>query len=136
MKTRRFVAALAVLSWQAVWAAPASNSIFQVVKTPNENFNNDLEAISASSPTDIWAVGQSTIHYDGTKWTAFPAPMIKGDNTSFLGGVVDVSPTLAWAVGTTGITLGTTAQVIEQWDGSQWNIFPGPTFGAGDQPSL
>jgi hypothetical protein len=57
---------------------------FQVVPTPNENVNSELFAASASSPNDIWAVGQSTIHFDGTAWTAFPAPMIKGDNKSFL----------------------------------------------------
>jgi hypothetical protein len=50
--------------------AAAGQSIFQVVPTPNENFNNGLFAVSASSPSDIWAVGQSTIHFDGTTWTA------------------------------------------------------------------
>jgi hypothetical protein len=59
---------------------------FQVVPTPNENFNSELFAASASSPNDIWAVGQSTMHFDGRTWTAFPAPMIKGDNNSFLPG--------------------------------------------------
>jgi hypothetical protein len=59
---------------------------FQVVPTPSQNFNSELFAASASSPNDIWAVGQSTIHFDGTTWTAFPAPMIKGDNRSFLQG--------------------------------------------------
>jgi len=72
-----------------------ASSTFQVVPTPNENFNSELFAASASSPNDIWAVGQSTIHFDGTTWTAFPAPMIKGDNNSFLQGVVAISPTLA-----------------------------------------
>jgi len=76
-----------------------TGSTFQVIPTPNENSNSELFAASASSPTDIWAVGQSTIHFDGTTWTAFPAPMIKGDNNSFLQGVVDISPTLAWAAG-------------------------------------
>ncbi|MGA2133704.1 MAG: hypothetical protein ABSH50_15535 [Bryobacteraceae bacterium] len=120
----------------AAVASSAGSSIFTVVKTPNENFNNGLNAISASSPSDIWAVGQSTIHYDGATWTAFQAPMINGDNTSELGGVYDVSPTEAWAVGTTGITLGNLQQVIEYWDGTAWSLFPGPTFASGDQPSL
>ena len=63
-----------------------ANSSFEVVATPNDNPNSELFAASASSPNDIWAVGQSTIHFDGTMWTAFPAPMIKGDNNSFLQG--------------------------------------------------
>src|SRR5215471_20956575 len=83
--------------------SPSASSLFKVVPTPNENFNNGLLAASASASNDIWAVGQSTMHFDGTKWTAFPAPMIHGDNTSFLGGVADISPTEAWAVGTVNI---------------------------------
>jgi hypothetical protein len=106
----------------------ATNSILHVVPTPNENSNSELLAASASSPNDIWAVGQSTIHFDGTTWKAFPAPMIKGDNNSFLQGVVAVSPTLAWAAG--NVTDGThQGQVIEQWNGTKWNLFPGPKFG-------
>jgi hypothetical protein len=100
---------------------------FQVAPTPNENFNSELFAASASSPGDIWAVGQSTIHFDGTTWTAFPAPMIKGDNKSFLQGVVDISPTLAWAAG--NVTDGAhPGQVIERWNGTKWSLFPGPKF--------
>jgi hypothetical protein len=119
--------------------APAQSGkgpIFQVVPTPNENFDNNLQAASASSPSDIWAVGQSTIHYNGTSWTAFPAPMIGGNNTSFLGGVVDISPTLAWAAGTVNIGLANPGQVIEQWNGTAWSVYPGPQFAAGDQPSI
>jgi len=111
-------------------------SSFQVVPTPNENFTNGLDAASASSPNDIWAVGQSTIHFDGTKWTAFPAPMIQGNNLSFLGGVADISPTEAWAVGTVNIGLAHPGQVIERWDGTKWSVFPGPRFGSNQQPNL
>jgi hypothetical protein len=103
-------------------------SNFEVVATPNDNPNSELLAASASSPNDIWAVGQSTIHFDGTMWTAFPAPMIKGDNNSFLQGVVAISPTLAWAAG--NVTDGShPGQVIEQWNGIRWSLFPGPKFG-------
>ncbi len=130
-----FAAAIAAGAPARAQSAPA-NSIFRVVPTPNENFNNDLLAASASSPTDIWAVGQSTIHYNGTKWIAYPAPMIGGNNTSFLGGVVDISPTLAWAAGTVNIGLSNPGQVIEQWNGTAWSVYQGPTFGAGDQPAI
>src|SRR6202162_556115 len=119
---------LAVAISQATLALSQTKpgSIFKVVPTPNENFNSDLFAASASSPNDIWAVGNSTIHFDGTKWTAFPAPLIKGDLTADLQGVVNVSPTLAWAVG--NITLGANpGQIIEQWGGTKWRLFPNPT---------
>lgn len=111
------------------------SSTFEVVPTPNENSNSELLAASASSPNDIWAVGQSTIHFDGTTWTAFSAPMIKGDNNSFLQGVVAISPTLAWAAGnvTDGAHRG---QVIEQWNGTKWSLFPGPKFGKKDRADV
>ena len=112
-----------------------ARSTFEVVATPNENPNSELFAASASSPNDIWAVGQSTIHFDGTSWTAFSAPMIEGDNNSFLQGVVAISPTLAWAAGnvTDGAHQG---QVIERWNGTRWNLFPGPKFGKRDRAEV
>jgi hypothetical protein len=129
-------AALAVISSVPLQAQMDATSIFQVVPTPNENFDSGLIAASASSPKDIWAVGQSTIHFDGSKWTAFPAPMIKGDNTSKLGGVVDISPTLAWAGGIVNIGEANPGQVLEQWNGTKWSVIPGPHFASGDQPSI
>jgi hypothetical protein len=138
MNTKYLTAILTV----GLTAAPASiraQSIFHVVRTPNEHHgvsNNDLLRAAASSPSDIWAVGQSTIHFDGTKWTAFPAPMINGDNTSNLNGVVVISPTNAWAAGLINISVANPGQIIEHWDGTQWSVFPGPAFGANQQPSL
>jgi hypothetical protein len=112
-----------------------ASSTFEVVPTPNENLDSELLAASAYSPNDIWAVGQSAIHFDGTTWTAFPVPMIKGDNNSFLQGVVDISPTLAWAAG--NVTNGAhPGQVIEQWNGTRWSLFPGPKFGKKEQANV
>jgi hypothetical protein len=112
-----------------------ASATFAVVPTPNQNLNSELFAASASSPNDIWAVGQSTIHFDGTTWTAFSAPMIKGDNNSFLQGVVAISPTLAWAAG--NVSDGAhQRQVIEQWNGTKWSLFPGPKFGKKDQAGV
>jgi hypothetical protein len=116
-----------------------AQSTFTVVPTPNGHhgpYNNALQAVAASSPSDIWAVGQTTIHYDGTSWTAFPAPRINGDNTSYLDGVVDVSPTDAWAAGIVGIGTASPGQLIEHWDGTEWREFPGPAFSSGEQPEI
>jgi hypothetical protein len=61
--------------------------------------------------------------------------MIKGDNKSFLQGVVDISPTLAWAAG--NVTDGAhPGQVIEQWNGTKWNLFPSPRFGKRNQADV
>ena len=128
---------LAVVTFQATPALSQTKpgSIFKVVPTPNENQNSYLSAASASSPNDIWAVGQSTIHFDGTKWTAFPAPLIKGNNTAVLTGVVDISPTSAWAVGFTSgdNPLG---QIMERWDGTKWKLFPNPKLPPNSEATL
>jgi hypothetical protein len=129
--------AAAVLQGTSAHAQAVAPSIFQVVPTPNENTNSDLLAASASAPNDIWAVGQSTIHFDGTTWTAFQAPLINGENTAFLQGVIDISPTLAWAVGNennNGQSLF--QQVIEQWDGKEWSVFPNPKFPPNSEATL
>jgi hypothetical protein len=66
---------LAVITLQGTPAGAQANggSTFKVVPTPNGNkFNSGIFAASASSPTNIWAVGNSTMHFNGTKWTAFP----------------------------------------------------------------
>jgi len=44
--------------------------------------------------------------------------------------------TEAWALGSVNIGLANPGQVIERWDGTQWNVFPGPPFAAGDQSGL
>jgi hypothetical protein len=122
----------------------AGQSIFHVVPTPNNpsvgagGQNNGLFAVSASSPRDIWAVGQTVIHFDGATWTEFSAPHIKGRFANQLDGVADISPTDAWAVGsfagTTILGPGPEQElVIEHWDGTQWSVFPSPPF---DNPNV
>jgi hypothetical protein len=61
--------------------------------------------------------------------------MIKGNNKGSLQGVAAISPTLAWAAGnvTDGAHRG---QVIEQWSGTKWSLFPGPKFGKKDQANI
>jgi hypothetical protein len=131
------VATSALAIFIAVCPAKAQTggaTIFKAVSTPNPNFNNGLLAASASSPTDIWAVGDSVLHYNGTKWTAFTPAM--QSQISSLNGVVAISPTLAWSAGNIDTTAGIRGQIIEQWNGTKWSVFPGPKFADGDQPSL
>jgi hypothetical protein len=129
---------LAVITLQGTPAGAQANggSIFKVVPTPNGNkFNSGIFAASASSPTNIWAVGNSTMHFNGTKWTAFPAPLINGELTADLQGVVDISSTEAWAIG--NVTLGANpGQIIEKWNGTKWSLFPNPTLLPNSQGDL
>jgi hypothetical protein len=129
---------LAVITLQGTPAGAQANggSIFKVVPTPNGNkFNSSIFAASASSPTDIWGVGNSMMHFSGTKWTAFPAPLINGELTADLQGVVDISSTEAWAIG--NVTLGANpGQIIEKWNGTKWSLFPNPTLLPNSQGDL
>jgi hypothetical protein len=125
--SRRMFRALAVTVFLAVLTlvASAQTSIFQVVPTPNQNeFNNALNASSASSPNDIWAVGNTTIHFDGKRWKVFPAPGGTVDSPISLRGVLTFSPTLAWAGGG-GDDKG---QIIDQWNGKKWERLQGLPF--------
>ncbi len=107
----------------AVLLANAQN--FQLVPTPNEyEFNNTLFASSASSPNDIWAVGNTTIHFDGKEWTMFPAPGANDDPSEYLRGVLTFSPTLAWSGGG-GDSQG---QIINKWNGKKWKRLKGLPF--------
>src|SRR5580692_6504737 len=95
----------------------AAQSVFEVVPAPNANFNNALFAVAASSPSDIWAVGDEAIHFDGATWTAFPVPELNAINADPLIGVADISPTDAWAVG--NLRGAVTGQIIWHWDGTR-----------------
>ncbi|HUE23245.1 MAG TPA: hypothetical protein VMQ86_16285 [Bryobacteraceae bacterium] len=58
---------MVVLCLPALPIEAAGQSVFQEVKPP---VAGGMEALSASSPSDIWAVGiddQFLMHFDGTK---------------------------------------------------------------------
>jgi hypothetical protein len=114
-------------------------SIFTVVPVPNIRafpFHSDLAAVSASSGSDIWAVGESAVHFDGTKWSAFALPEIAGDLTSGMTAIADLAPHNVWAVGNVNIGEANPHQVIEHFDGTQWSVSTGPSFQSTDQPTL
>jgi hypothetical protein len=124
---------------QAQAAETKSSSIFTVVKTPNVGTyprSNNLNAVSASSANDIWAVGESGLHFDGTKWTATTLPKIAGDLSSGLTGVVDFAPNNVWGVGYINLHEAGTTQIIEHYDGTSWSVYPGPKFASSEAPLL
>ena len=72
-------------------------------------------AISGTSPTDVWAVGNlaTALHYDGGAWTAVPTGL---PTTTTLTGVWTIAPDDAWTVGGTSVA---------HWDGTQWTAVAG-----------
>jgi hypothetical protein len=100
---------------------------WSIVRTAKGRGLTPLRAISAVSPSDIWAVGQkkpSTAenreqpalieHWNGSQWSLVPS----GDLHGSLTGVAALSATDAWAVG---------AGVSAHWNGTTWTAVPFPS---------
>jgi hypothetical protein len=83
------------------------------VTSPNPSGNQQLEAVSASSKTDAWAVGTIAAHWNGTNWSRVTLPKPAG---TFLTAVTDISPTNAWAAGFYTASSGNQHPVIEHWN--------------------
>jgi hypothetical protein len=122
---------------------------WKLVTSPNSNqTGNFLWGLSATSPTDIWAVGDRVapntpvetlvLHFDGSKWTVVPSPnpILTGDlSANVLSSVQAVSSTDVTAVGfIRDSATQRTLTLIEHWDGTQWKVIPSPNQGqaAGD----
>jgi hypothetical protein len=117
-----------VMHWDgaawSVWPVP-----------PPTGQSSALNSISGTSATDIWAVGSTEfisglsgpliLHWDGTEWTtvttapdspsAVPLPQY-----GWLSSVAALSPTDAWAVGGTLVSVFWDPIVI-RWDGTNWH---------------
>jgi hypothetical protein len=113
---------------------------WSIVASPAFSPGGTLNAISADSSTDVWAVGASSsnsdrtlqaLHFNGQTWSrvSVPVPVTAGSPSpsSFLG-VTAISPTNVWAVGTSRSNtypFPTTA-LVEHFNGKGWNIVPSP----------
>jgi hypothetical protein len=104
---------------------------------PSPNFDetsNILQAVSAASPNDVWAVGNSSVtnsggrnlieHWNGGAWNIVDSPNM-GSGSNDLMGIAALSHNDAWAAGAyyNGPNQFT---LIEHWDGSAWSIVPSP----------
>jgi hypothetical protein len=124
-----------------------NGTAWSVVSTPNPgsssscggNNGNELEAVSASSSSDVWAVGSyysctlpETLaeHWNGTAWSVVPTPSPGTNNYNQLYDVVALSPTDAWAVGYYYPGIGEAARtLVEHWNGSAWSVVKSPNLG-------
>jgi len=94
-----------------------------------------LSAVTALSPSDIWAVGwfhgstarTLTVHWNGASWRQVASPDASG-NSNLLFGVAAASASSAWAV---GYYLGRLGQrtLIERWNGTSWHLVSRPNLG-------
>ena len=105
---------------------------------PNNPFSV-LFAVSASSTSDVWAVGTYysagflplAYHWNGVNWSpVFPPNPSPTDNELF--GISAFSSTDIWSVGEVSGGIGTPLQSLAQhWDGSTWTTIATPNIGAG-----
>jgi hypothetical protein len=86
-----------------------------------------LDAVTALSPTNVWASGrikatESGIpvalieHWNGTSWSVITSPNPDPGASSVLGGIAAVSANDIWAVGV----------FIDNWNGTSWSIVTNP----------
>jgi hypothetical protein len=94
---------------------------------------NILNSATASSATDIWAVGSYfdvagasveplVEHYDGNSWSVFPSPTL-GPGRHGLNSVAAVSPTDVWAAGQLqNLNAASNQTLLEHFDGKSWTV--------------
>src|SRR6185437_13535469 len=126
-------ASLALLAGTAMAATPA----WTVVPSVNPSATT-LNAVSARTATDAWAVGQfpgagedagSQIfaeRWNGTQWQQVPTTNIVRQDERLLG-VSASGPNDAWAVGNTNsISAASHNTLAAHWNGTAWTIVPTP----------
>ena len=157
----RYQSAVLAFSPTNAWAASANDvyapkitsgfstwngSAWKLAPTTSNGYD-DFHGLSATSPSDIWTVGDTFMaggttiftlaaHWDGTKWTTFstPNPGTGGTSTNGYGnyntlaGVSVIATNDAWAVGTYNVydSSGdlTKYTLAVHWDGTSWTVVP------------
>ena len=153
-----FLSSVTAVSSHDVWAIGASATEpparrssstgmvgWTIVDSPNPGLPGSedfLSGISASSASQVWAVGSwitgsdgsgepFVLQWDGASWQEVESPKPPLDNTASLQDVVATSPTDAWAVGFDRPNGEKT--LVEHWDGAAWTRVhsPNPTRDSG-----
>jgi hypothetical protein len=111
------------------------SSGFQVVTSPTIA-GSGLNAVSAVSPTDIFAVGSqgsgTTLaeNFNGTSWSKVATPNPAGSSSAVLNGVSALSSKDVWAVGESTVG-GVNDPLVEFFNGTSWSIQTTPTLSGG-----
>jgi hypothetical protein len=126
---------LVTTRWRAVAAAAATAAALVAVAPaasadpgrpspgPASARNEELNAIKATSATDLWVLGHNDTtgapliwHGNGRSWTQIPlsAQVLRGGTVADIGAA---SPGSAWAVG----SIGSSSTLILHWNGKTWS---------------
>jgi hypothetical protein len=136
-----------------------NGSRWTVIPSPNQTkVFSVLNAVTAVSANDIWAVGSATAalpgtpgtlepwgstmtlveHWNGAQWSIVPSTNKVLTSPGYivvnsLYGVSAISPDDVWAVGNASSTFPSTGKnsmetLIEHWNGTGWAVVPGPSI--------
>jgi hypothetical protein len=104
------------------------------------NAANGLSAVSATSPSDVWAVGSFTPNggtsqplaerWNGSAWSITPFRAASGRN--FMTGVKAFAPNDAWAIGN-ALNNSAITTYAAHWDGAKWSPVSVPPAGGSTQ---
>ena len=111
-------------------------SKWTVIQSPSPSIHvNEFRAVSGVSPSDVWAVGDTSAdsgllqplieHWNGNKWASVSAPTVQGLDT-ILYGVWARAAGDAWAVGSATSRSTPPRMVIERWNGTKWKLASTP----------
>ena len=104
------------------------------VVPPPATARSGLQSISATSATDVWAVGAGlggsgatlVLHFNGSTWTATNVPTLP-NTYGALFGVEAVSSNDVWTVGEAYPNSGGNGtMLIDHWNGTTWKVSPTP----------
>jgi hypothetical protein len=112
-----------------------------LVSNSNINAFYLFNGIQANSPSDVWAVGESSVvdsttssnlieHWNGTAWSIVPSPS-PGTGDSLTGVTTSNAASDVWAVGVTVPAGATQAQTLTlNWNGTAWTTVASPDAGS------
>jgi hypothetical protein len=145
-----YVAAIASEQRDSLWAVGSAPDVgpvtwhwdgqtwTEIVPEINPDGPASLRDVSAAAEDDVWAVGLTnidphgfdyrplTLHWDGTTWVKYPAPVVD-DRSTTADRVVAVDDDDAWAVGKAYLPgFGGNVAAMWHWDGVEWSMVDTP----------
>lgn len=116
--------------WEQPLAFHWDGSSWHSVPVPAFGTTSQINAVTAVSPNDVWAVGTTLgsnwetliLHWDGSAWTRVSSPNL-GSFGNTLYDIAALSANDIWAVGAANNGSSTLAM---RWNGSSWAIVPSP----------
>ena len=102
-----------------------NGTAWNIAPTPSTGTENGFNAVATIPGThDLWAVGTGGLAelWNGTEWKIIPTAPV---NSPSFSGVVALSATDAWAVGTFSGQIPY-APLVEHWNGKKWSQIPVP----------